>query len=79
MVASQRLGRRMKAAAERGPQVVLDPMPLDSDPFCQGSCGECPVHQSPHVKQNHAPPWETTLTSWSKSYGDQRVATGAGL
>ncbi len=69
-----------EGCSRKGPPVVLEPMPLDSDPFLSRIVWWLSVHQSPHVKQNHAQNfWETTLTSWSKSYGDQRVATGVGL
>lgn len=51
---SQQLGRRMKAAAEMGPQSSWFPCHWILTQICQGPCGGCAVHQSPHVKQSYA-------------------------
>ncbi len=79
--ASQRLLMQIKAAAERGPHSSWTPCHWILTPFCQGSYGDCLCTSLPTLnKITHSRlPWETTLTSWSKSYGDQRVVTGVGL
>lgn len=80
--ASQRLGRRMKAAAVMGPQSSWTPCHWILTQTCQRPCGGClctSLHTLNNATHRRPPQRESTLPPWIKAYGDQQVATGAGL